>query len=192
MQARSFNLQTPVGPMVALWGEPGLLALTWADRQEAARPHLTRHLGEIPTRMVERMPELEDPLRAYLAGEIDALRAIPVAPAGTAFQQTVWEALREIPAGDTWSYGQLAQHIGRPKAFRAVAQANGANPIPLVIPCHRVIAAQGRLGGFSSGLDRKRWLLHHERAWPDNQRQTYLWNSSAGSENSRDVTCKPT
>ena len=87
-----------------------------------------------------------------------------MAPVGTPFQQRVWSALREIPFGDTASYGELAARIGQPTASRAVGLANGRNPIAIVVPCHRVIGAAGGLIGYAGGLDRKRWLLDHERA----------------------------
>jgi methylated-DNA-[protein]-cysteine S-methyltransferase len=100
-------------------------------------------------------------LRDYFAGDPRALDALPAAPEGTPFQKRVWAALREIPAGRTWSYGQLARRVGSHP--RAVGGANGANPVALVIPCHRVIASDGTLCGYGGGLDRKRWLLDHER-----------------------------
>ena len=103
---------------------------------------------------------------AYFAGDITALDAIPVRYEGTPFQQAVWEALRTIPAGETISYAELAVKVGRPAAVRAVGQANGRNPVWVVVPCHRVVAANGGLGGYSAGLDRKRWLLDHEGARP--------------------------
>jgi methylated-DNA-[protein]-cysteine S-methyltransferase len=102
-------------------------------------------------------------LDAYFAGEIDALEDLSVVTAGTPFQREVWRALRAIPAGETRSYGQLAASIGCPKASRAVGAANGSNPVAIVVPCHRVIGADGSLTGFGGGLDRKRWLLDHER-----------------------------
>ena len=101
-------------------------------------------------------------LAAYLEGTRTSFD-LRLAPAGTAFQQRVWKGLSEIPYGCVISYGELARRIGMPGAARAVGQANGANPIPIVIPCHRVIAADGRIGGFSSGLAIKRKLLAHER-----------------------------
>jgi methylated-DNA-[protein]-cysteine S-methyltransferase len=107
---------------------------------------------------------LLDRLRAYFDGDLEALDAIPVDPHGTPFQRDVWRMLQRIPAGRTWSYMQLARAVGRPDAVRAVGAANGANPIPIVIPCHRVIGADGRLVGYGGGLDRKRWLLAHEGA----------------------------
>jgi methylated-DNA-[protein]-cysteine S-methyltransferase len=101
-------------------------------------------------------------LAAYFAGEVDALDAIAVAPQGTEFKQRVWKLLREVPAGTTVSYGELAARAGAPGAARAVGTANATNPICLIIPCHRVIRTGGALGGYGFGLDRKRWLLAHE------------------------------
>jgi methylated-DNA-[protein]-cysteine S-methyltransferase len=101
-------------------------------------------------------------LRRYFDGELDALDDIAVEPAGTTFQLRVWTALRDVRAGTTTSYSALARDIGTPNAVRAVGAANGANPIPIIIPCHRVIGADGRLVGYGGGLDRKRWLLAHE------------------------------
>jgi methylated-DNA-[protein]-cysteine S-methyltransferase len=102
-------------------------------------------------------------LQAFFSGDISAIAGIPVETGGTTFQRDVWAALRQIPAGETWSYGQLARHIGRPAAVRAVGAANGANPIGVVVPCHRVIGANGSLTGYGGGIDRKEWLLNHER-----------------------------
>jgi len=93
---------------------------------------------------------------------------LPLQPVGTSFQESVWRALREIPYGETWSYGQLAAHIGKPKASRAVGAANGVNPIPVIIPCHRVIGSSGKLTGFGGGIETKQFLLglEKERAGP--------------------------
>ena len=99
-------------------------------------------------------------LRAYFAGELKCF-ATPVAPVvGTAFQQRVWAALRRIPFGTTWSYGELAAEVG--SVARAVGGANGANPVSIIVPCHRVIGADGSLTGYAGGMERKRWLLRHE------------------------------
>lgn len=108
--------------------------------------------------------EIRRRLDAYFGGELTALDALAVDPGGTPFQQAVWAALRRIPVGETTTYGALARAIGAPSAVRAVGAANGANPIWLVVPCHRAIGADGRLVGYAGGLDRKRWLLTHERA----------------------------
>jgi methylated-DNA-[protein]-cysteine S-methyltransferase len=95
---------------------------------------------------------------------VNAVERLPVRTNGTPFQQQVWAALREIPAATTMSYGELARKLGKPGASRAVGRANGSNPVGIVVPCHRVIGADGSLTGYGGGMDRKRWLLEHERA----------------------------
>jgi methylated-DNA-[protein]-cysteine S-methyltransferase len=102
-------------------------------------------------------------LAAYFDGDLHAIDDLPIVLRGTDFQRRVWSALRQIPCGETWSYGQLARYIGNPAAVRAVGLANGANPIGIVVPCHRVIGADGSLTGYGGGIERKRWLLAHER-----------------------------
>jgi methylated-DNA-[protein]-cysteine S-methyltransferase len=108
-------------------------------------------------------------VRDYLGGDLDALAPVVVETGGTPFQRSVWTALRDIPPGTTVSYRELARTIGSPAAVRAVGAANGANPISIVIPCHRVIGSDGSLTGYAGGMERKRWLLEHEgwRARPD-------------------------
>ena len=101
-------------------------------------------------------------LRAYLAGELDALDAIPVDTGGTEFQRAAWQALRTIPAGSTATYAEQAARIGRPKAVRAIGAANGQNPIAIVLPCHRVVGADGSMTGYAGGVATKEWLLRHE------------------------------
>ncbi|MFZ0660634.1 MAG: methylated-DNA--[protein]-cysteine S-methyltransferase [Candidatus Binataceae bacterium] len=103
-------------------------------------------------------------LEDYFSGDIAAIDKLGVETAGTPFQREVWTALRRIPAGQTTSYGELAAAIGRPRAVRAVGLANGSNPVAIVVPCHRVIGADGSLTGYGGGLERKRWLLAHEGA----------------------------
>ena len=126
--------------------------------------------GEGVDRVEKRLPaeqELGDPhkslraLKDYFQGDLGALRRLPVAVPGTPFQQAVWARVRVIPAGQTRTYGDIAQALGNPAASRAVGAANGANPLPLVIPCHRVVGTDG-LVGYGPGLDHKRWLLAHE------------------------------
>ena len=103
-------------------------------------------------------------LRAYLHGEIEAINTIPVALGGSEFQRAAWQALRTIPAGTTATYAEQAQRIGRPKASRAVGAANGQNPVAIVLPCHRVVGANGSLTGYAGGMHTKQWLLRHEGA----------------------------
>ncbi|MBU1538324.1 MAG: methylated-DNA--[protein]-cysteine S-methyltransferase [Alphaproteobacteria bacterium] len=102
-------------------------------------------------------------VEGWFGGDLTALDGLTVKTGGTAFQRTVWAALRDIPAGETRSYGQLAAAIGSPRAVRAAGLANGQNPIAVIVPCHRVIGANGTLTGYAGGLERKRWLLDHER-----------------------------
>jgi methylated-DNA-[protein]-cysteine S-methyltransferase len=106
---------------------------------------------------------VREQLDAYFRGRLHDFE-LPLRMAGTPFQNLVWDGLRAIPYGETVSYAELAQRIGRPGASRAVGSANGRNPISIVVPCHRVIAADGTLGGYGGGLDRKEWLLRHETA----------------------------
>ena len=103
-------------------------------------------------------------LRSYLAGELDALNEIPVEPGGTEFQRAAWQALRTIPAGHTATYSEQAARIGKPKAVRAIGAANGQNPVAIVLPCHRVVGANGSLTGYAGGVATKVWLLRHEGA----------------------------
>ncbi|AKQ67515.1 Methylated-DNA--protein-cysteine methyltransferase [Myxococcus hansupus] len=157
---------TPIGQIWVVCDEAGALrAVDW-DEYEARMMRLLRlHYGEHGYALAPA----SDPfgrttaLQAYLRGDIRAIDDLPVATAGTDFQREVWRALRDIPAGATTSYSKLAERIGRPKAVRAVGMANGANPIGVVVPCHRVVGANASLTGYGGGLERKQWLLDHER-----------------------------
>jgi methylated-DNA-[protein]-cysteine S-methyltransferase len=159
--------QTPVGPMAlyALDGE--LVGLTLdgghGDDHPVAR-HLARHLGGFTTRSVPDAAGAATRLARYFAGDATALDEQPVRMLGTAFQCDVWAALRTIPSGETRSYAALAKSLGKANAVRAVAAANGANPVAVFVPCHRVIAADGSLWGYGGGLPMKQFLLHHEGA----------------------------
>jgi methylated-DNA-[protein]-cysteine S-methyltransferase len=156
--------ESPAGILLLVTDQDGALcAMEFEENQARMNRLLTRYY---PGHHLEegRVPlSLKQSLAAYFAGDIHALTAVPTAAGGTAFQREVWAALRRIPAGTTVSYGQLAAALGRKGASRAVGGANGANPIPIVVPCHRVIGADGSLTGFGSGLPRKQWLLDHER-----------------------------
>lgn len=166
MHLRMTSIQTPIGNLHPMVGPHGLCALIWGDRPERTEKHLSRHIGPWSVEQVEQIPDVNQPLTAYFEGDLQAIEHITLDPYGTPFQRRVWAALRAIPTGQTCSYLQLATAIGKPTAVRAVAQANGHNPIPLVVPCHRVIAANGGIGGFSCGIERKYWLLRHEGSWP--------------------------
>lgn len=145
--------ESPVGPVLAVEQDGALVRLRVAT---SADP------GTAGPRDDAALPDLRAQLDAYWAGELRDVD-VPLAPAGTPFQLRVWAALRTIPYGTTWSYGQLAASIGAPAAVRAVGAANGRNPVWLVVPCHRVIGSSGKLVGYAGGLDVKRFLLDHER-----------------------------
>ena len=161
------EFDTPLGRLTLLADAAGRLRLLgWFDGHARVSRAL-RAYAEGPgvvLRPANNPGGLSDALRAYFDGQLDAIARLPVACAGSEFQERVWSALREIPCGETWSYSQLARRIGKPAAVRAVGLANGANPVGIVVPCHRVIGADGSLTGYGGGLERKRWLLQHERA----------------------------
>jgi methylated-DNA-[protein]-cysteine S-methyltransferase len=154
---------SPIGKILLATRDGALCTLEFRERWPHRHPRLTERFGALdfrprdPTGMCNR-------LAAYFAGDLHAFDGVALDAGGTPFQQHVWAALREIPAGETISYLTLARRIGDPTAARAVGAANGANPIAIVVPCHRVIASDGRLSGYAGGVHRKRWLLGHERA----------------------------
>ncbi len=154
----------PAGAVVLVERGGALVGLVFEDHWKGFRCELERRFGEFSFEEDPHGGAPAEALRRYFAGDFDALDAIEVDTGGTPFQQEVWRALRRIPAGSTWSYARLASEIGRPSATRAVAAANGANPVSIVIPCHRVIGSDGSLTGYGGGLPRKRWLLVHEGA----------------------------
>ncbi|KMO36693.1 cysteine methyltransferase [Methylobacterium tarhaniae] len=158
------TLPTPIGTMLLVFEEDGALrALDWSDHEERMRRLLRLHYGTAFTLQDAAVPPaLAGPIDAYFAGDLRAIDRLAVRTNGTAFQRGVWAALRDIPAGTTMSYGALARSLGRDKAVRAVGLANGANPVGLVVPCHRVIGANAALTGYGGGLHRKQWLLAHE------------------------------
>jgi len=159
------RLATPIGVALLVTDAEGALrCLDWEDHQDRMLLLLRRHYGELTLSAGNAPQSVREPLDRYFAGEIPALAEIPWRTRGTDFQRCVWNALTRIPAGTTLSYGRLAAEIGKPEAVRAVGLANGANPVGVVVPCHRVIGSDGSLTGYGGGLHRKRWLLAHEGA----------------------------
>lgn len=141
-----------LGPIIVTVDDVGTVCrLTFGDEPIVGSGTNEQHVSEL-------MSDIEREIQLYLAGELVAFR-LPWRAAGTPFQQAVWEQLRAIPYGATATYGQIAARLGKPGAARAVGGACGANPVPLIIPCHRAVAAGGRLGGFTSGVWRKRLLI---------------------------------
>jgi methylated-DNA-[protein]-cysteine S-methyltransferase len=159
------RIPTPVGMMMLVTDREGhARAVDWEDHEDRLQRLLSGYYRPNEIRL-ERAPQATRArgcVEAYFEGDLRAIDAIPVAMAGTSFQREVWEALRRIPVGSTTTYSGLAMQLGRPKATRAVGLANGANPIGVIVPCHRVIGADASLTGYGSGIPRKKWLLEHE------------------------------
>jgi len=159
------RLPTPLGLMLLVTDDrERLRALDWEDHEARMRRLLRLHYGPSFTLGAGSSPAVRGAMEAYFAGDLGAIDRLPVETGGTPFQRQVWAALRRIPAGDTMSYGALAAQIERRSAVRAVGRANGANPVGIVVPCHRVIGADTSLTGYGGGIERKRWLLRHEGA----------------------------
>jgi methylated-DNA-[protein]-cysteine S-methyltransferase len=157
------TLASPIGELRIVSTADGVCAIAFDDRWQIAIEQLGRRFGR-QLDLVEGDPHSAvENLERYFAGTMTALDGLAVDPGGTEFQRRVWDALRRIPVGATVSYGRLARDIGRESAVRAVGAANGQNPVAVAVPCHRVIGSNGKLTGYAGGLDRKHWLLEHER-----------------------------
>ena len=167
LRFRLDHTRTPIGRLAVVADEEGRLrAVHFADHEARLERSLRRLYGARGFVLeAARDPSgLTSALDAYFAGDLRIIDSLPVETGGTPFQRSVWAALRTIPCGTTLSYAALAQQIDRPSAVRAVGLANGANPVAVVVPCHRVIGSNGSLTGYGGGMERKRWLLAHEAA----------------------------
>lgn len=155
-------VQSPIGRLI-LASDGTALVGVWMANATPTDADWSRRRGDddVLTRTREELAEYFDGRRRTFS--------IPLAPNGTAFQRSVWSALTAIPFGTTISYAELARRVGNLAAVRAVGAANGRNPIPVIVPCHRVIGSDGSLTGFGGGLPRKKWLLQHENALPEKQ-----------------------
>ena len=162
----TFNLDrlpTPIGTALLVTDAGGILcAFDWEEYEPRMRELLWLQHGAVTLKNARAPAEIRLALTDYFKGDLDRLKAIKWRVGGTPFQRKVWTALRTIPVGTTTNYGALAARLDVPKAVRAVGHANGSNPISIVVPCHRVIGANGSLTGYGGGLERKRWLLQHE------------------------------
>lgn len=154
MPATSSVIDSPVGRLL-LEAENGALTMLWMSPLPERKP------GPVQAPDHAVLENAAEQLAAYFSGDLTAFD-LPLAPRGTPFQRRIWDALLEIPFGETTSYGALAKRLGKPGAARAVGLANGSNPISIIIPCHRVIGSNGRLTGYGGGIERKAWLLDHE------------------------------
>ena len=148
-------VDSPLGPLTLVARDGALAGLYMTDHRH--QPPLTGARDD------SVLPEVREQLAAYFARELTQFD-VPLAVTGTEFQRRVWDALTEIPYGETWSYAKLAAHVGNPRAVRAVGLANGRNPVSIVVPCHRVVGSDGSLTGYGGGVERKRHLLDLERA----------------------------
>jgi methylated-DNA-[protein]-cysteine S-methyltransferase len=157
------RLPTPIGTALLVADDDGVLrALDWEDYEFRMLDLLRRQYGAVSLQESQAPTAIRAALTAYFMGDLGRLTDVPWRVAGTSFQQKVWSALAKIPVGQTMSYGAMAAHLEAPRAMRAVGHANGANPISVVLPCHRLIGADGTLVKYGGGLMRKRWLLRHE------------------------------
>jgi methylated-DNA-[protein]-cysteine S-methyltransferase len=157
-------VDSPIGPLTLALRGARLCLLHFGTDEHTASATLRRRYPDEALRSGTDSDAVAGRLACYFAGETTVLDGIDVEMNGTSFQRRVWEALRGVRAGTTVSYGEIARRIGSPSAVRAVGAANGANPIAIVVPCHRIIGGSGRLTGYGGGLDRKQWLLRHEGA----------------------------
>jgi methylated-DNA-[protein]-cysteine S-methyltransferase len=155
---------SPIGTLALVASPAGLCSVGFDADWSRVREQLERRFGPVVFEVDGDPAGAVSRLRRYFDGDLRAIDEIPVDTGGTPFQQQVWTTLRSIPVGRTWAYADMATAIGRPAATRAVGAANGANPVGVVVPCHRVIGRNGRLTGYGGGLPRKVWLLRHEGA----------------------------
>jgi len=162
MQLEAAEVLSPMGTWSLAASPQGVCLLHFEADWDAVGAALEHRFGPVSLRHAKDPCGAVSKLEAYFAGDLRAIDAIPVDTGGTAFQMSVWSALRDIPAGRTACYSDLAARIGRPSATRAVGAANGANPVAVIVPCHRVIGKDGGLTGYGGGLERKAWLLRHE------------------------------
>ncbi len=167
MTLRSTNIDSPIGPLTIVASDAGIRAILWEVDGDGERVRIGTEVVDV----VEVVEAADDAVLAaaasqlgeYFSGERQEFD-LPLDPQGTSFQHAAWDALRTIPYGSTVSYGEQARRLGDPRKARAVGAANGRNPISVVVPCHRVVGADGSLTGFAAGVGVKAWLLDHERA----------------------------
>ena len=165
MELRIADVPSPIGTIRMVARPNGVLcSIDFTDNWRSSRKRLEGRFGKFTLKKNRSVSGHVARLKKYLAGDVRAFDRLKVDPGGSMFQRKVWTALRKVPAGKTISYGALAERVGMPGAARAVGAANRTNPIPIIIPCHRVIGADGSLTGYAGGLHRKKWLLRHEGA----------------------------
>ena len=157
------RLATPIGALLLTHDGQALWNIAFEDRKERRAAELARHAPDAAIRSQRRRSPFARALERYFAGDVFAIDHLPVAGIGTPFQRKAWNALRRVKAGTTRSYGEQSTRIGHPGAARAVGRANGLNPVSIVVPCHRLVGSDGALVHYGGGLERKRWLIDHEK-----------------------------
>lgn len=166
MDLTETTLQSPIGPLRLVASDAGLCRMAFDGSSAELRRALERRFGHVRFAEARGRRALLDrarrALERYFSGAREDFDGIPLDPGGTEFQRAVWSALARIPSGQTRSYGDIAAQVRRPRAMRAVGSANRVNPIPVIVPCHRVIGSDGALRGYAGRVDRKEWLLGHE------------------------------
>jgi methylated-DNA-[protein]-cysteine S-methyltransferase len=161
MKLEMDSFQSPLGQVILVARDSELVFADFEGNEKRMRRLLEARFGAYQIEKV-LLPDFKSKLEAYFLGDLEAVNHLHVSTGGTEFQAQVWQALRKIPSGQTISYGALAAKLDKPGASRAVGMINGLNPISIVLPCHRVIGANGTLTGYAGGLGRKKWLLEHE------------------------------
>jgi len=174
IQLHASTYQSPIGPIELLSHNDRLCYLDFADNPERLITLMTRRYGKYEVVQSKDHDHWHQRLDRYFAGEKNAFDGILLETGGTAFQEKVWQSLREIPRGETLDYSSLAARAGNSRAVRAAASSNARNPISIVIPCHRVIGKDGSLRGYAGGEYRKQWLLEFEGAWKGPMQQMLL------------------
>jgi methylated-DNA-[protein]-cysteine S-methyltransferase len=164
MELQIDRVPSPIGLVLLVADDTSLVSLDFEGYEARLHALLAKRYGSYRLTPAANPLGASTRIEAYFAGKVAALDDIPVDPGGTDFQREVWRGLRRIRSGTVMSYGQLAASLGRPSASRAVGYANSLNPVAIVLPCHRVIGSNRALTGYAGGLERKRWLLTHERA----------------------------
>lgn len=158
-------IDTPLGPMIAIADDSALYLLEFTDRRGLEREVerlRKRHKARIIPGRTAITTSIEDELRDYFAGDLRTFKT-PLADFGSDFQKSIWKALQDVPFGTTSTYAELAKQVGKPDAFRATGRANGANQLAIIVPCHRILSTQGELVGYGGGIERKKWLIDHEK-----------------------------
>ena len=172
---------SPIGRILFASNGQAICALDFEEYRTRMNRLLARRFERLVFQRDSDPLNLKARLERYFRGDVLALDDVAVHAGGSPFQQQVWGALRRIPTGATWTYGQLASEIGRPQAARAVGHANSLNPVAIIVPCHRVIGASSALTGYAGGLERKRWLLDHERLAVARQSSSQFVHASAST-----------